>query len=598
MKNPKRSEVEQEFTWDLTPLYVTAKAWREEFEAVEKQLPSLDAFRGKLGESEATLLHAIESYLGIARNVERLYAYAHMKSDEDTSNTENLGRLDQITNLYTRFAAQASFIDPELLAIPEATLTRFLAAPRLLPYARYITEIVRYRAHTLTTAEEELLAKGGEVFESAAHIYSQLKNADMKFGTLPLNGSEVELTHGSYILFLRDADPETRRRAYERYNGKFLELQFTIASALAASAKKNVYVSSVRRYPTARDAALFPDDVPGSVYDNLIEVISDGLPSLHRYYELRKKVLGLSEQRLSDVYAPLVSDVRLRHEYSEAAELVIEALEPLGKEYTEVMRRGLLKDRWVDVHENIGKRSGAYSSEAYGGPCYILLNYKEEELDQVFTLAHEAGHAMHSYFSNSTQPYQDAKYSIFVAEVASEFNEQLLAFRLARKFADQPEVRRYLINHQLDAIKATLFRQTMFAEFEKQVHNLVEQNEPLTTDTFKTLYLALLKKYFGPSVLIEENDWIECLRIPHFYSAFYVYKYATGIAAAISLADSVMNGEKGAVARYLTFLKAGRSGYPLEVLRAAGADMSKPDPIRRAVQTFDRLLTEFEALSA
>jgi oligoendopeptidase F len=592
-----RADIAPFYLWDLESFYPDIEQWEREFSAAEAEIPErIQSFSGRLAEGPATLLELIELHLSSLRRLERLYTYAHLRSDEDTTQAKSLALLDRATNLYSRYATASSYIVPELLALPEESSLAYLSATELQPYRRMLEEILRYRPHTLSDREESLLAQSSEIFGSIERIFSQLNNADLSFGTVTVDGEDRALTHGSFILFLKNPSREVRKRAYDKFYEVFDSHKNTIAATLGSSLKVDVFQANIRGYESSLARALFPDHMPAEVYQNLINTVAAALPSLHEYYKLRGELLGIADQRLFDTHVPLVEEIRTKIPYEEAIEIALEALEPLGKDYCSTLERGLRSERWADVFESRGKRSGAYSSGCYDSHPYMLLNYKEDLLSDLFTFVHEIGHSMHSALSRSKQPYQDYQYGIFVAEVASTFNEQLLLAHLRKRYAGDRKMLRYLLNHQLDEIKGTFFRQTMFAEFELKTHALVEENRPLTTEELKIIYLELLKKYFGPAISIEEKDWLECLRIPHFYHAFYVYKYATGISAAITLSERVLNQQPGAVESYLGFLKAGGSKPPLEVLQDAGVDMRKPDSVLETTRVFERRLEELRAI--
>ncbi len=591
-----RSEVKAADTWDLTPMYGSWAEWDAEFSSLEKKLPIIGSFRGTLEKSAEQIAEALRVYLDCSRALEKLYVFAHLNADADLGNAEHQGYLQRVSNLHARLAAEASFFTPELLSIDDEVLSAYLKEPVLAEFLRRLEEIVRYKPHTLSEKEEGLLAKGIEVFGAAQKIFSQLNNADLEFGSILVGDSEQALTHSTFITFLKSQDREVRRKAFEQYYGVFEQHKNSIAAALTSSIKKDVYFSSVREFDSALDGSLFSDNVNREVYEGLISHVSENLGSLHRYYDLRNRLLGYSESFLYDTYTSLVNDVEISHSYEDACKTIIESLEPLGSEYTSVLEAGFSKGRWVDRYENQGKRSGAYQSGCYDGPPYMLMNFKERELGDVFTLAHEAGHAMHTYSSVKNQPYQDHGYTIFVAEVASTFNEQLLMRRLKEKHANDPRVLAFLINQQIDDIKSTFFRQTMFAEFELKTHECAEKNEPLTVDSYRAMYRTLLEKYFGTAVTLGELDDLEGFRIPHFYSAFYVYKYATGLASAISLSRQVLAGEDAARANYLEFLSRGCTKYPLDLLKDAGVDLHSKEPITDTIKLFDSLVDELDSV--
>lgn len=593
-----RSAVATEATWDLQPLFASLEDWQSRYKELESKLPKLGEFRGRLGDSASTLLNAFELFYSVSRALEAVYVYAHLLSDQDTGNAKNLGLLDQAMNLYMRLSAEQSYVTPELLSIPDEKLRDFLQQDILAGYRRAIEEIVRFKPHTLSQEEENLLALGTEVFGAPEKIFSQLNNADLKFNPVLVDGKEESLSHGSFSVFLKNPLREVREQAFQNYYQSFDEHKNTLAAALASSVRKDAYLSRVKKYSSTLKRALFADNISEDVYDKLIESVSRHTPALHRYYELRSRVLGMKDLKLFDTYVPLVAKVHTNYSYEQACETVLAALKPLGEEYVSILGAGLREQRWVDRYENKGKRSGAYSSGCYDSFPYILLNYKENNLNDMFTLAHEAGHSMHSYFSCKHQSYQDHGYKIFVAEVASTFNEMLLSHHLETMHAENKPMLAYLINHQIDDIKATLYRQTMFAEFEKIIHQTVENNESLTVESLRNAYGNLLAKYFGPAVKFGEWDSLECLRIPHFYSSFYVYKYATGISAAITLARRVLSEDRRARDRFLNFLKSGGSKHPLDLLRDAGVDMSTGQPVEDALTHFASLVSKLEKLIA
>lgn len=592
----ERSKLETRYLWDIAALYTNENDWEQDFKNTEQEISRISSFKDQLASSASNLSAALDCYYSALRKLEKLYSFAHLKSDEDTSNTADLARQDQILNLITRFSANSSFLGPELISIDENVLSKFLKEKVLATYKRMIEEIVRYKPHTLSKNEEQMLALGSEVFSSFSKIFGQLNNADFEFGTIEVDGAQEILSHGSYSLFLKNKNRELREKAFAQYYKVYDNHKNMLSANYTSSIKKNSYLAKVKNYSGALDQALFADNVPLGVYQNLIQSISNNLEPLHHYYELRKKALKLKEQRIFDTYVPLVDSCEIKHSYEEAVKLVVDSLAPLGSEYCEILSRGLTNERWVDVFETKGKRSGAYSSGCYDSFPYILLNYREQDLNSVYTLTHEAGHSMHSYYSRKNQNFQDHDYAIFVAEVASTFNEQLLSKFLNEKYANDKNLRFYLLNQQIDDIKSTLFRQTMFAEFEMFVHSVNEDNRSLTLDLYREFYATLQKKYFGKAVKIEGLDSLECFRIPHFYSAFYVYKYATGLSAAIALSEQVINGSETDKLRYLDFLKSGGSKHPLELLKDAGVDMTSPAPIERATRVFGKLVNELEKL--
>jgi oligoendopeptidase F len=498
-------------------------------------------------------------------------------------------------NAATRAAEAASFIRPEILAIPREKIDRFLSAEELRPFELLVERILRYKKHTLGKKEEQLLAMQGEMAQVADHAFRQLLDSDLKFGAVKNEaGEQIELTNATFGQFLVSPSRSVRRNAFHRYYRQFAAHENMLAATLSGSIQKDVYYARARGYDSTLAAALFPDNVPLALYENLIGAVRRALPAVHRYYQVRRRKMKLRAIHHYDTYVPILSELQVRHPWDDAVQQLCAALEPLGHEYCSVLSEGL-HGRWCDRFPNQGKQSGAFSCGSYDGKPYILMNYRPEVLDDIFTLAHEAGHSMHSYYSAGHQPFQYYNYVIFVAEVASTFNEQLLSRRLLQAARDDTE-RAYLVNREIDAIRATIVRQTMFAEFEKITHAAVEAGEPLTVDALRSIYRRLLEDYFGPEFTLDEELWRECLRIPHFYRAFYVYKYATGLSAAIALSKRVLEGGGGELQDYLSFLKGGCSKFPLDLLRDAGVDMESPQPVETALAHFERLVSELDEL--
>ena len=557
--------------------------------------PRLTTWKGRVGESAATLAEMLEFDKTVDLKIERVYHYASLQLAEDSSNPGFLSRMGQLQNLLTTIGEVTSFIVPEIQAIADEKFAEFLEDPALAEWQISLRKVRRMKPHVLSEKEERLLALGSAALDGYDDAFSQLTDVDMKFGVLvDEKGEERPLTQSSYSSFLVKRDHDLRKRAFHQFYAEFQDHQFTLASALSYSVKADVFRARARNYSSALEASLFKDDIPPAVYDALIGSVRQNLAPLFRYYELRKRVLGLDELHPYDTYVPLVAEIETNISFDEAISDVLASLAPLGTEYVEALGAGL-RGRWCDRYESKGKRSGAFSSGSYGAPPYILMNYKHDVFSDVYTLAHEAGHSMHTWFAQRTQLYQNADYPIFLAEVASTFNEELLNHYLLERTTD-PKMRAYIINRQIDDIRGTLFRQTMFAEFEKIIHALEESGEAITLEVFKTEYRKLLEAYFGPGVVLDDELDLECLRIPHFYNAFYVYKYATGISAAIALSERVMSGAPGAVEAYLGFLKSGGSKFPLETLQAAGVDMRTPAPVESTLRLFDRRLSELEAL--
>ncbi|MEY2529958.1 MAG: oligoendopeptidase [Verrucomicrobiota bacterium] len=595
MHVPTRHEIPDSDKWDLAHLFSDVSKWQEHFVWVQQTYPLLTEWKGKLGESAKNLAECLEFEKTIDQKIERLYHFASLQLAEDSANTEYLARIGQIQNLLTKIGETSAFLVPEIQAIPDEKFAEFIVDPALAEWQIQLQKIRRLKSHVLSEPEERILALGAVALTGYDDTFSQLTDVDMKFGVLTdETGLEKPLTQSSYSSFLIKRDHELRKRAFHQFYAEFQDHQYTLAMSLAYSVKADIFRARARHYPTALEAALFPDDVPVAVYDGLIKSVRANLKPLFRYFDLRRRVLGLSELHHYDTYVPLVAVIETRIPFDEAIDKVTAALQPLGKEYAYVLAEGL-RGRWCDRYETKGKRSGAFSSGSYGAPPYILMNYKDDVFADVYTLAHEAGHSMHTWFAQKSQLFQDYDYPIFLAEVASTFNEELLTHFLLEQTTD-PKMRAYIINRQIDDIRATLFRQTMFAEFEKISHAIEESGDALTLDVFKTEYRKLLETYFAENFVLDLQLDLECLRIPHFYSAFYVYKYATGISAAVALSERVLSGQPGSVEAYLSFLCAGGSKFPLEALKAAGVDMSTSAPIESTLRLFERRLTELEQL--
>ncbi|MCL2421288.1 MAG: oligoendopeptidase F, partial [Defluviitaleaceae bacterium] len=527
----------------------------------------------------------------------KLYVYANMKLHEDANNATYQGFTDTADRLHVQLMAAEAFIEPEILTIDENQLLACIDnTPGLELFRHFLENLLRQKAHVLTAEMEELLAKVRELGNAPDNIFSMLDNADIKFGTITDEaGNQVELTHGRYGAMLESPNREVRKTVWHTFYDSYWYLKNTLASTYAASVKKDVFFAKTRKYPSAMDAALFSNNIPTTVYTGLINTVHEFLPLMHRYMNLRKKTMDLPELRVYDLYTPIVKSIDNRVEYNEAVETVLKSLAPLGKEYIDISQKGLKGGGWVDVYENAGKMNGAYSWGAYGGHPYILLNY-ENKMDDMFTLAHELGHAMHSYYSWENQPYIYGDYTIFLAEVASTVNEALLMDHLLKNNSD-PAMKAYLVNTWLEQFRTTVFRQTLFAEFEMITHRMAEEGESLTLEALNGVYRSLNEKYYGDTVVLDDKLDLEWARIPHFYRAFYVYQYATGYSAAMAFANRILgdNGAK-ASAKYLEFLKGGSSDYSINILKKAGVDMSKPEPVREALEKFGVLLDEMEGL--
>ena len=592
---PKREEVPVELTWELETIFETDELWEKEYEQLQEEIPKIKDFQGKLGESANTLYELFSFQDKISERLGKLYTYAHMRYDQDTTNAFYQAMNQKAESILTIASSNMSFIVPEILQIDESRLKAFLEEKKELQlYQKTIDEILRQKEHVLSEREEYLLSEASEPLQTPSQTFGMLNNADLKFPFIKdENGEEVELTHGRYVRFLESQDRSVRKAAFEAMYDTFGKFKNTFATTLIGNVKKDNFYAKVRNYRSARHAALDNNNIPESVYDNLVEAINEHLPLLHRYTALRKNVLNVDELHMYDLYVPLVKDVDMKVTYEEAQDYVLKSLTPLGKEYTSVIEEAF-NNRWIDVVENRGKRSGAYSSGAYGTNPFILLNWQNNVYD-VYTLTHELGHSVHSYFTRKHQPYRYGNYSIFVAEVASTCNESLLSEYLLKNLDDEKE-RLYILNHILEGFRATVFRQTMFAEFEHDIHVRAQNGEPLTADRLTEIYYNLNKKYFGNEITVDEQIGLEWARIPHFYYNYYVYQYATGYSAATSLAKQILEEGNTAVERYIAFLKAGSSDYPIEVLKKAGVDMTSKQPILEALKVFEEKLSEFESL--
>jgi len=594
---PKRSEVQAGDTWDLASLFANDAEWEQALAAWEKRIPEFDAFAGTLGSSAERLAECLAFDLEIDRAADRLGTYAHLRASEDTAAAAAQRMMGLFQHAATRAGERASFIQPEIMAIPAEVLSGWLELPVLEPYRLMLDRVVRNRPHVLTEPEEKLLAMQGTFAGTAGKVFRQLTDADMKFGSIvDGKGTEMELSNATFTTLLHDSSPAVRRQAFLQFYGQYEAHANTLAATLSGSNERDAYAAKVRRHPSAVEAALFADNVPLTVYDQLIAAVREHLPTVHRYYDLRRRLLGLDEIHHYDCYVPLVPELEQRHSWDEAVAVIAAALSPLGSDYCNQLKAGL-RGRWCDRYPNAGKQSGAFSSGTYDSDPYILMNFQDEVIEHVFTLAHEAGHSMHTRLSAEAQPFQYSGYTIFVAEVASTFNEQLLTRHLMAAASSTKE-RAAILSREIDAIRATIIRQTMFAEFERISHQTVEAGEPLTLEKIRQIYRELLEAYFGTAFAIDDVLELECLRIPHFYRAFYVYKYATGLSAAIALSKRVSEGGPDELAAYLGFLRGGCSKWPLDLLRDAGVDLETPEPVGLALSRFAELVDELEGLLA
>ena len=593
IKIPTRNEIPEHDKWDLSKLFKSDSDWEKELAKIEPLSLEIEAFKGKVGDSAENLLAAITKLSEMSQVSELVGHYAFLLSAGDAGESSFQEKKSRYIMAASAADARLSFLTPEIQAIPEEKITSWMEKPEFDDYRIWLKKLLRLKPYILSEKEERILALQNEASRTADKAFSMLTDVDLDFGTVKTAEGEIPLSHSSYSKLLENPDREIRKTAYQQFYKGFDSHKNTIAALYEGSVNQDIFEARSRGYQSARAMALFPDKVPEAVYDNLIAAVRESLPTLHRYYDLRRRVLGLDKLKHYDVYVPLVGSVKTTVEYGEAVEILREALAPLGKEYTDTLCGGLLNG-WCDRYENKGKDSGAFSSGGYVGYPYILLNYKKDVLRDLYTMAHEGGHSMHSYYSSRSNPFMQYDYTIFEAEVASTFNEQLVFQHLLDK-AESQEMRAYLLASRASDILATLYRQTMFAEFEMKTHQMVESGTPLSLDTLRGTYRQLLVDYFGPNMEFEGESDLEGLRIPHFYRAFYVYKYATGISASLALARRVTQGGEKEREDYFAFLKSGGSRYPIEALRVAGVDMESPEPVRAALKTFEELVHQLES---
>jgi len=592
---PKREEIDAQYKWKLEDIYPDNESWEKDFKKTKELLPSFVSYKGRLSENSAVLLEALKLSEEISMLTEKLYVYARMRRDEDNTNTLYQALTDRASSLSVEVSGAMSFFIPEIISIPENIINKYINEDsNFAIYKHYFDEIFRQKKHILSDKEESILALSGEISSAAKDIFGMINNADIKFPVIQSeNGEEIELTKGNFIKLMQSSNRQVRREAFLALYGTYAKQKNTLASTLNANVKKNIFYTKVRNYSSALERALDADNISTSVYDTLIDTVNQHLHLLHRYVSLRKKALKLEELHMYDLYNPLVNEMNKHIYYKDSLKIVEEALKPLGTQYIGALREGF-ESGWIDVYENEGKTSGAYSWGCYSTHPYVLLNY-QGTMNDTFTLAHEMGHALHSYFTNKTQPYVYSQYKIFVAEVASTVNESLLMQHLLKTTSDRNE-KAYLLNHYLDEFRGTVFRQVMFAEFEKIIHQKVENGEALTAQLLCDIYYDLNVKYYGNNMVIDKEIAMEWSRIPHFYTSFYVYKYATGFSAAIALSRHILEEGQPAVNRYMQFLKSGDSDYPIELLKKAGVDLSSPQPVMDALKVFEETLDEFERM--
>lgn len=595
MALPLRRDIDVKDKWKIEDLFATDELWEKALKGAEEEIEKECEYKGKFAESEDNLYNALVMMDELELKLERIYVYANQKYYEDTANAKYQNYAGMAQNVMTKFYGAYSFAEPEILDIPEEIVTLYLASNGPIKlFKTYLSNILRQKDHILSEEMENVLAGVSEVACGAKDIFSSFNNADVKFENIrDGKGVNLEVTHGKYAVYMESNDREIRKSAFESLYKSYGSFENTLASMFNANVKQAGFFAKTRKYNSSLEKSLSAGNIPVAVYENLIDTVNKNISLMHRYVNLRKKVLGVDELHMYDVYAPLVADYECKIDFEEAKARVLKGLAPLGKEYQSHLIEGY-ENGWIDVYENQGKRSGAFSWGAYGTHPYVFLNY-QENLNNMFTLAHEMGHAMHTYYSNENQPHVYAGYSIFVAEVASTCNEALLIRHLIKESTDVKE-KKFLINHFLEQFKGTMFRQTMFAEFEKIIHEMAAEGTTLTAQVLCDVYEELNKKYFGEEMVIDPQIRMEWSRIPHFYTPFYVYQYATGFAAAIAISDKILNEGETAVNGYLEFLKSGSSDYPIEVLKKAGVDLAKPEVVDGALKVFEELLDEFEAL--
>ncbi|MCI7812475.1 MAG: oligoendopeptidase F [Lachnospiraceae bacterium] len=595
-KLPKREEVRKEDCWAIEDLYENDELWKKDAEKVKQEIEKIAKFKGKLAQNKETLLCFLDSYAAMMERFEKVNVYANQRFHENTKNSTYQKLSGEAQVLQNQMSSATAFAEPEILAMEDQVLEQWMEeSERLRFYKRFLGEILRGKPHTLSIEQEEMLARAGEMGQAPYQIYAMFNNADITFGSVKdENGEEVVLSAGRFIAMEEKSDRTVRREAFETFYRSYENFKNTLAAIFDANLRQTAFFAKEHRYTSAREYYLDGNAIPVSVYDQLIETIHKNMNLMYRYVALRKKILGLDELHMYDVYVPLAADVSREYTFEEAKQIVQEGLKPLGEKYGAILKEGM-ESGWIDIYENEGKRTGAYSWGAYGTHPYVLLNF-DGTLNNVFTLAHEMGHSLHSYFSDAAQPYLYAGYKIFVAEVASTCNEALLIHHLMEQSKDENE-RLYLVNYFLDKFKGTMFRQTMFAEFEKITHEAVEAGEVMTADRLCEIYYDLNKQYFGDEMVSDSEIAIEWARIPHFYTPFYVYQYATGFSAAIAISQKILNGEPKAVENYMKFLSSGGSMDPIDLLKICDVDMTTPKPIEEALGVFEKYLDELEKLS-
>ncbi len=591
----EREDISKENKWDLESMYESVEKWNESYEMGKKLASEFEKYKGRVISSSGDLLATLKDQDEIYRLVGKLYSYSHMKLDEDTRKSSSQELSDKGLGLYVEVQDKTSFVTPEILQLDEETLEEyFVEEPKLGLYKKYIAEIIRQKKHVLSPREESILAQMGEVGNAPEKIFSMLNNADIKFPVIKdKNGENIELTHGNFIPLMQSDDRQVRLRVFKALYSTYNNFKNTFAASLNGELKNNIFNANIRNYSSSREASLDQNNINLSVYDNLIESAHENLDAMYKYMDIRKRALGVEELHMYDLYTPIVKDVDMKISFNEGVDTIKKALLTLGSEYMNVVEEAF-NSRWIDIYENRGKRSGAYSGGSYDSKPFILLNY-HDTLDNMFTIAHELGHSIHSYFTRKNQPFIYGDYSIFVAEVASTANEALLMDYMLKNTTDKNE-RLYLLNHYLESFRGTVFRQTMFAEFEMKINEYLESGGALTAEYLSETYKDLNKLYYGPNVVVDDEIAIEWARIPHFYYNYYVFQYATGYSAAVALSQGILNQGTQAVNRYLNFLKSGSSDYPIKVLKKAGVDMTTKEPVDNAMKLFKQLVDQMDKL--
>lgn len=584
-----------EFHWDLTSMFANDEAFEAELKASQTEIDQVKSFEGHLNQSAQKLLAAIEAYLKMERTLSNLYVYGHLKNDQDQADAKYQDLFARVSALYSDAMAASAYLRPELLAMDQITLDQFMAEePGLAPYQQYLDDLRRFKAHTLSAEIEQILAQGGQFFAGNAQTFSYLNNADLEFPKVTdKDGQEIQITHGNFIKLLESSDRDLRRQIFQSFYKVYDQFRNTFASILGTEIKKNNFEAKIRKFDSARQASLFANNVPESVYDTLVNSVNQRLDLLHRYVKLRRDLLKLQDLEMYDMFTPLLGEPPIKFNYEEAQAIVLEALKPMGEDYLEIVQTAF-DEKWIDVYENKGKRSGAYSSGSYDSKPYILMNF-QEGIDSLYTLIHEMGHSLHSYLTNQHQDYVYSHYSIFLAEIASTTNENLLTAYLLEKYQDA-NIQLYILNHFLDGVKSTVYRQTQFAEFEHLMYQEDAAGTPLTAEFLSKEYQAINEKYYGDAVNSDSEIALEWARIPHFYYNYYVFQYSTGFSAATAFAQRILSGDQEARDRYLNFLKSGNKDYPIETMIEAGLDMTQAEYIDATLDVFEERLNEFESL--